>query len=108
MTSDADETALAKIYRDPRNVERRAEGVRYEAALQDGTLVEVVAIARDIAAVIRSPERFLEAIERASRHHEGASRPLSWGRTDDGLMHVAFARTTPLPASHGSITPSTL
>jgi hypothetical protein len=92
---DPDVDLLRARYRDPVELDRRPEGIRYSATLHDhdGTPVVVLAIARDLRARIPFPERFTAALERAaSIPSDALSLPLAWGHDSNGLLHCAYAR----------------
>lgn len=103
---DADVDVLREHYRDLVELDRRPEGIRYSAALHDGTPVVVLAIARDLGERVSHPERFIATLERAaSIQHESMPRPLSWGRASDGLLHVAYSRSESTPLTPGTLSP---
>lgn len=106
--SHADGGALSDHYRELVELERRPESIRYSATLRDpaGTAATVVAFAPDFGARLQAPDDFLEVIERASKIHlEALCCPIDWGRTSDGMLHVAYARPdSPVPP--GSLAPS--
>jgi serine/threonine protein kinase len=104
---DADVDHLREQYRDVVELDRRPEGIRYSATLHDGTPVVVVAIARDLGESVSHPERFIATLEKAaSIQLDSMPRPLSWGRTASGLLHVAYARSESTPLTPGALSPS--
>lgn len=93
---------LSDRYRHPREVERRAEGVWYSAALPDGPAARVLVLSPELRAGMQHPERFLETLERAAHlGHPVLDRPLAWGRLDDGALHVAYGDAGSRPMETG-------
>lgn len=104
---DADVDGLREQYRDLVELDRGPEGIRYSATLHDGTAVVVVAIARDLGERVSHVERFIATLERAaSIQLDSLARPLAWGRTAGGLLHVAYSRSQSTPLTPGALTPS--
>jgi hypothetical protein len=104
--ADAGSDELRERYRDLTEIDRRPEGIRYSASLPDGTPVVVTAIAGEVVARVRYPERFLAALERAATvQHEALASPLVWGQATSGLLHCAYARLAPDELTPGSIRP---
>lgn len=100
------DAALRDQYRDLVELDRSAEGIRYAAALPDGTPVTVRAITNGLGARIQHPERFFATLERAAAiHHDALARPLAWGRAG-GTIHVAYRRTAAGEIVPGSLSPS--
>jgi len=104
--SNADAGALRETYRDLSEIERRPEGVRHHATLNDGVRVHTIVLNDDIGSRIRHPERFNGAFERAAAvQHQAIATPLAWGRAADG-WHCAFARTETIELTPGALSPS--
>lgn len=99
--------ALREAYRDPIEIDRRREGIRFAAALPDGTPVIVLALAPEVSARIVSQDRFAAEFQRAaSVHHEGLVPPVAWGALNDGTLHCAYARVDSQEIAPGSLTPA--
>ena len=89
----ADGGALSEVYQDPMEVERRRDGVRYHAALEDGTPVVVQTFATDVSRRLKSMDGLASAFEHAAAvHHESLVPALAWGELRDGTVHCAYAR----------------
>ena len=101
---DADIAELRKAYGDLVAIDRRPEGMQYSATFRDGTPVTVIALARNLSDGLLDPAAFLSAMGRAAGvKHAALARPLSWGRSDAGLLHYAREVLTP-----GVLTPGEL
>lgn len=99
-----DAGSLRDHYRDLTEIDRRPEGIRYSASLSDGTPVVALAIAPDVVARVRYPERFSAAFDRAAAiQHEALAQPLSWGVASDGALHCSYARRDLQPLVPGSL-----
>jgi len=93
---------LSDRYRHPRELDRRAEGVWYSAALLDGTAVRVLVLAPELRASVRHPERFFDALERAGRlTHPTFDVPRAWGQLASGDLHAAFPDSGSMPLAPG-------
>ena len=87
---DADIAELQNAYGNLVAVDRHPEGMQYSATSGDGQPVDVIALSRTLSAGVRDPARFFAALERASTiQHDALARPISWGRSDTGLLHYA-------------------
>jgi hypothetical protein len=85
--------ALSEVYQDPTEIERRRDGVRYHAALEDGTPVVVQAFLSDVSRQLSSIDGLVSAFEQtAAVHHESLVPALAWGQLRDGTVHCAYAR----------------
>lgn len=95
--------ALQDLYLELAESDRRSEGVWYTGTLRDGHAVYVLALASSAAAKLSRPDAFFAELERvAALELRGVSRPVSWGRTDDGGYHCAYERDAdPAPAVPG-------
>lgn len=93
---DADIADLGKAYGDLVAIDRRPEGMQYSATLRDETPVTVIALSRNLSDRVRDPAAFFAAMERAAGvRHVALASPLSWGRSDTGLLHYAREVLTP-------------
>lgn len=105
----ADAGALSEAYRDLTEIDRRREGVRYNATLPDGTPVVALVIAPEVAGQVTAHDRFAAEFERAaSLHHEGIVPPLAWGSLTDGTLHCAYARLERQDLVPGSVPHATI
>lgn len=84
---------MSEVYQDPTEIERRRDGVRYHAALEDGTPVVVQTFLSDVSRQLRSMDGLVSAFEQAAAvHHESLVPALAWGQLRDGTVHCAYAR----------------
>jgi hypothetical protein len=89
-------------YREPVEVDRRAEGIWYTGTLEDGTRARVLVISAMLTASLRHPEGFFETLGRASRiRNEALDVPRAWGELTNGDLHVAFGDSGASSAAPG-------
>jgi hypothetical protein len=89
----SDGGALSELYQDPIEIERRPDGVRWNATLEDGTPVVVHAFSPDVSRRIKSIDGVVAAFEQAAAiHHQSLVPALAWGQLRDGAVHCAYAR----------------
>jgi serine/threonine protein kinase len=93
MTAMTFPPALQSQYKSPLDIGRKPEGHWYAATLGDGLPVSVVVLSTPLSAKVADFGAFAGALEAAaSLRVDGIARPVSWGKTDDGLLHCAYSR----------------
>lgn len=98
---------LRDAYGDLSETIRAPDGVRCRGLLQDGTPVDVVALAPALSAIVTDATRFFETLERASVvRHTALASPLFWGRGRLGTLHVAYGRVAAEPLESPASTTS--
>jgi serine/threonine protein kinase len=105
---NAEGAALTDYYEALTELDRRAGMIRYSATFRDtaATGVVVITLTPELVSLLENPDNFLATIERASKiRFDSLCPPLSWGRTRDGGLHVAYARAA-LPLQSGSLSPA--